>query len=159
MENKIKFALFCTEVYQCGIALSEKELELIFNAAEKLEGFNDKDFEGKKMDQFLEQAKRNVGMIQKRKALVESLTFQLITKKSVDELIHDEESDGGLRDYVMKAKHLASIMADEFMEKDERLEKVVKDGRRVIEVFIDQWKAMKQESTSTDEIIEPEVVE
>lgn len=142
MENKIKFALFCTEVYQCGIALSEKELELIFTAAEKLEGFNDKDFEGKKMDQFLEQAKRNVGMIQKRKALVESLTFQLITKKSVDELIHDEESDGGLRDYVMKAKHLASIMADEFMEKDERLEKVAKDGRRVIEVFIDQWKAM-----------------
>lgn len=155
MENKIKFALFCTEVYQCGIALSEKELELIFTAAEKLEGFNDKDFEGKKMDQFLEQAKRNVGMVQKRKALVESLTFQLITKKSVDELIHEDD----LRDYVMKAKHLASIMADEFMEKDERLEKVAKDGRRVIEVFIDQWKAMKQESTSTDEIIEPEVVE
>lgn len=155
MENKIKFALFCTEVYQCGIALSEKELELIFNAAEKLEGFDDKDFEGKKMDQFIEQAKRNVGMIQKRKALVESLTFQLITKKSVDELIHDYD----LRDYVMKAKHIASIMADEFMEKDERLEKVVKDGRRVIEVFIDQWKAMKQEDTSNDEIIEPEVVE
>lgn len=138
MENKIKFALFCTEVYQCGIALSEKELELIFTAAEKLEGFNDKDFEGKKMDQFLEQAKRNVGMVQKRKALVESLTFQLITKKSVDELIHEDD----LRDYVMKAKHLASIMADEFMEPDERLEKVVEDGRRVIETFIDQWKEM-----------------
>ena len=50
----------------------------------------------------------------------------------------DKKDD--LIEYVGKVKRIASVMAEEFMEPDERLEKVAIEGRRLIEHFIDQWK-------------------
>lgn len=153
-DQKNKFALFCIEVAQAGVALTKQELEIVFNAGLKLEGFTEDDF-SKVSEDYLKQAQQSVVAINKRKQMIEALTFNLLTKETVDELAAKDD----LVEHVMKARHVAAVMVDELMEPDERLEKVVKDGRRVIEVFIDQWKAMKQENSSNDEIIEPEVVE
>ena len=50
----------------------------------------------------------------------------------------DKKDD--LIEYVGKVKRIASVMEEEFMEPDERLEKVAIEGRRLIGHFIDQWK-------------------
>lgn len=62
----------------------------------------------------------------------------------------------------MKAKHIAAAMADELLEPDEKLEKVVTDGRRVIEHFIDQWKnapIQKEEKKEYEPESDAEIVE
>lgn len=149
--NSTRFALFCTEVAQCGIALSMQELETIYMSARKLEGWSDKDFEeAKGVQDYVKTAQKSVAMVNKRRQIVEGLTFQLLTKDaSIDEL--DKRVD--LIEYVGKAKRIASIMADEFMEPDERLDRVAENGRRVIEHFIEQWKKMQMEP-SVEEIKE-----
>ena len=121
LRNNVKFILFCTECLQAGVV--------------KFEGFDDKSFENMKAEQFAPRMNAMLNAMSKRKQIIEGLTFNLLTKKSLDELI-----DSDLVEEVMKAKHVAAVMADELLEPDEKLEKVVKDGRRVIEHFIDQWK-------------------
>ena len=61
----------------------------------------------------------------------------------------------------MKAKHIAAAMADELLEPDEKLEKVVTDGRRVIEHFIDQWKKapIEEEKKEYEPESDAEIVE
>lgn len=152
MENKKKFLLFCIEVMQAGVALTKKEMEIVFQAAEKLEGFTDKDFENLKEEDYVKMTERMFQSLNKRKAFIESCTFNILTRMKLEDMENEDTTE-----LVMKAKYFAAKMADEFLEPDEKLEKVVKDGRRVIEHFIDQWKNMQ--NTSTDEIIEPEVVE
>ena len=136
-DQKNKFALFCIEVAQAGVALTKQELEIVFNAGLKLEGFTEDDL-SKINEDHLKQAQQSVVAINKRKQMIEALTFNLLTKETVDELAAKD----GLVEHVMKARHVAAVIVDELMEPDERLEKVVKDGRRVIETFIDQWKEM-----------------
>lgn len=147
MEEKkddIKFALFCVEVAQAGVALTMEELRTVYLAGQKLEGWSDEDFKRQNggnnaMEDYIKQAKKSTAMINKRRQLVEALTFSLITKDADIESLSKRDD---LIEYVGKAKRIGAIMADEFMEPDEKLEKVTEDGRRVIEHFIDQWKRM-----------------
>lgn len=134
LRNNVKFILFCTECLQAGVVMTPKEYEVAFMAAEKFEGFDD-NFENMKPEQFAPRMNAMLQAMSKRKQIIEGLTFNLLTKKSLGELI-----DSDLVEEVMKAKHIAAAMADELLEPDEKLEKVVTDGRRVIEHFIDQWK-------------------
>lgn len=135
LRNNVKYILFCIECLQAGVVMSPKEYEVAFMAAEKFEGFDDKSFENMKPEQFAPRMNAMLQAMSKRKQIIEGLTFNLLTKKSLGELI-----ESNLVEEVMKAKHVAAVMADELLEPDEKLEKVVKDGRRVIEHFIDQWK-------------------
>lgn len=135
LRNNVKYILFCIECLQAGVVMTPKEYEVAFMAAEKFEGFDDKSFENMKPEQFAPRMNTMLQAMSKRKQIIEGLTFNLLTKKSLDELI-----DSDLVEEVMKAKHVAAVMADELLEPDEKLEKVVTDGRRVIEHFIDQWK-------------------
>jgi hypothetical protein len=136
LRNNVKFILFCIECLQAGVIMTPKEYEVAFMAAEKFEGFDDKSFENMKPEQFAPRMNAMLQAMSKRKQIIEGLTFNLLTKKSLGELI-----ESNLVEEVMKAKHIAAAMADELLEPDEKLEKVVTDGRRVIEHFIDQWKA------------------
>lgn len=137
LRNNVKFILFCTECLQAGVVMTPKEYEVAFMAAEKFEGFDDKAFENMKAEQFAPRMNAMLQAMSKRKQIIEGLTFNLLTKRNLDELADNEN----LVEEVMKAKHVAAAMADEMLEPDEKLEKVVEDGRRVIEHFIDQWKA------------------
>lgn len=136
LRNNVKYILFCIECLQAGVVMTPKEYEVAFMAAEKFEGFDDKSFENMKPEQFAPRMNAMLQAMSKRKQIIEGLTFNLLTKKSLDELANNEN----LVEEVMKAKHIAAAMADELLEPDEKLEKVVTDGRRVIEHFIDQWK-------------------
>lgn len=141
MENQMKKALFGLELMQAGVLLTNQEMDIIFAAAEKLEGFTDEDFKNQQqsLQKYLDMAKRGLGAMTKRRQLTESLAFNLLMKDStVDEL--DKRDD--LIEYVGKCKRIAGMLADEFMEPDERMEKVVKDGRTLIKEFIDQWKVL-----------------
>jgi hypothetical protein len=142
LRNNVKFILFCIECLQAGVIMTPKEYEVAFMAAEKFEGFDDKSFENMKAEQFAPKMNAMLNAMSKRKQIIEGLTFNLLTKRNLDELANNEN----LVEEVMKAKHIAAAMADELLEPDEKLEKVVTDGRRVIEHFIDQWK-----KTSTQE--------
>lgn len=135
MENKKKFLLFCINVMQAGVIMTKKEMEIAFQAAEKLEGFTDKDFENLKEEDYVKMTERMFQSLNKRKAFIESCTFNMLTRMKLEDMENEDTTE-----LVMKAKHFAAKMADEFLEPDEKLEKVVKDGRRVIEHFIDQWK-------------------
>lgn len=135
LRNNVKFILFCTECLQAGVVMAPKEYEVAFMAAEKFEGFDGKSFENMKPEQFAPRMNAMLNAMSKRKQIIEGLAFNLLTKKSLGELIGSD-----LVEEVMKAKHVAAVMADELLEPDEKLEKVVTDGRRVIEHFIDQWK-------------------
>lgn len=135
--NDVRFSLFCLEVTQAGIALNMQELRTIYQAARKLEGWSEEDFQNaQSVNDYVQQAQKAVSSVNKYKQVVEAIAFNIITKKSVDEL--DKKDD--LIEYVGKVKRIASVMAEEFMEPDERLEKVAIEGRRMIEHFIDQWK-------------------
>lgn len=135
--NDVRFSLFCLEVAQAGIALNMQELRTIYQAARKLEGWSEEDFQNaQSVNDYVQQAQKAVSSVNKYKNAVEAIAFNIITKKSVDEL--DKKDD--LIEYVGKVKRIASVMAEEFMEPDERLEKVAIEGRRLIEHFIDQWK-------------------
>lgn len=135
--NDVRFSLFCLEVAQAGIALNMQELRTIYQAARKLEGWSEEDFQNaQSVNDYVQQAQKAVSSVNKYKNVVEAIAFNIITKKSVDEL--DKKDD--LIEYVGKVKRIASVMAEEFMEPDERLEKVAIEGRRLIEHFIDQWK-------------------
>lgn len=135
--NDVRFSLFCLEVAQAGIALNMQELRTIYQAARKLEGWSEEDFQNaQSVNDYVQQAQKAVSSVNKYKQVVEAIAFNIITKKSVDEL--DKKED--LIEYVGKVKRIASVMAEEFMEPDERLEKVAIEGRRLIEHFIDQWK-------------------
>ena len=135
--NDVRFPLFCLEVAQAGIALNMQELRTIYQAARKLEGWSEEDFQNaQSVSDYVQQAQKAVSSVNKYKQVVEAIAFKIITKKSVDEL--DKKDD--LIEYVGKVKRIASVMAEEFMEPDERLEKVAIEGRRLIEHFIDQWK-------------------
>lgn len=136
LRNNVKFILFCTECLQAGVVMTPKEYEIAFMAAEKFEGFDNKAFENMKPEQFAPRMNAMLQAMSKRKQIIEGLTFNLLTKRNLDELANNEN----LVEEVMKAKHVAAVMADEMLEPDEKLEKVVEDGRRVIEHFIDQWK-------------------
>jgi hypothetical protein len=160
LRNNVKFILFCTECLQAGVVMTPKEYEVAFMAAEKFEGFDDKSFENMKPERF---APRMNAMLQamlqamsKRKQIIEGLTFNLLTKKSLGELI-----ESNLVEEVMKAKNIAAAMADELLEPDEKLEKVVTDGRRVIEHFIDQWKKapIEEEKKEYEPESDAEIVE
>ncbi|MFR7592569.1 MAG: hypothetical protein ACLUVC_14095 [Longibaculum sp.] len=114
-----------------------QELRTIYQAARKLEGWSEEDFQNaQSVNDYVQQAQKAVSSVNKYKNVVEAIAFNIITKKSVDEL--DKKDD--LIEYVGKVKRIASVMAEEFMEPDERLEKVAIEGRRLIEHFIDQWK-------------------
>ena len=114
-----------------------QELRTIYQAARKLEGWSEEDFQNaQSVNDYVQQAQKAVSSVNKYKQVVEAIAFNIITKKSVDEL--DKKED--LIEYVGKVKRIASVMAEEFMEPDERLEKVAIEGRRLIEHFIDQWK-------------------
>lgn len=153
LRNNVKFILFCTECLQAGVIMTPKEYEVAFMAAEKFEGFDDKSFENVK--QFALKMNAMLNAMSKRKQIIEGLTFNLLTKKSLGELI-----DSNLVEEVMKAKHVAAVMADELLEPDEKLEKVVTDGRRVIEHFIDQWKnAPMEEKKEYEPESDAEIVE
>lgn len=135
--NDVRFSLFCLEAAQAGIALNMQELRTIYQAARKLEGWSEEDFQNaQSVNDYVQQAQKAVSSVNKYKNVVEAIAFNIITKKSVDEL--DKKDD--LIEYVGKVKRIASVMAEEFMEPDERLEKVAIEGRRLIEHFIDQWK-------------------
>lgn len=135
LRNNVKYILFCTECLQAGVVMTPKEYEVAFLAASKFEGFDDKSFENMKPEQFVPRMNAMLNAMSKRKQIIEGLTFNLLTEKSLGELI-----ESNLVEEVMKAKHIAAAIADELLEPDEKLEKVVTDGRRVIEHFIDQWK-------------------
>lgn len=140
--NDVRFSLFCLEVAQAGIALNAQELKTIYQAARKLEGWTEEDFQNAKAaEDYIKMAQKAVASVNKYKQVSESIAFNIITRTPIDVL--DKKED--LIEYVGKAKRVAGIMAEEFMEPDERLEKVTVEGRRVIEHFIDQWKKMPPE--------------
>lgn len=135
LRNNVKFILFCTECLQAGVVMTPKEYEAAFMAAEKLEGFDDRSFENMRPEQFAPRMNAMLNAMSKRKQIIGGLTFSLLAKKGLGEL-----TESNLVEEVMKARHVAAVMADELLEPDEKLEKVVTDGRRVIEHFMDQWK-------------------
>jgi len=136
LRNNVKFILFCTECLQAGVVMTPKEYEVAFMAAEKFGGFDDRSFESMSPGHFAPRMNAMLQAMSKRKQIIEGLTFSLLAKRNLDELADNEN----LVEEVMKAKHVAAAMADEMLEPDEKLERVVTDGRRVIEHFIDQWK-------------------
>lgn len=150
LRNNVKFVLFCTECLQAGVVMAPKEYEAAFMAAEKFEGFDSKSFGNMKPEQFAPRMNAMLQAMSKRKQIIEGLTFSLLAKRNLDELANNEN----LVEEVMKAKHVAAAMADGMLEPDERLEKVVEDGRRVIEHFIDQWKDAPKEEEKKE--YEPE---
>lgn len=150
LRNNVKYILFCIECLQAGVVMTPKEYEVAFMAAEKFEGFDSKAFENMKPEQFAPRMNAMLQAMSKRKQIIEGLTFNLLTKRNLDELANNEN----LVEEVMKAKHVAAAMADEMLEPDEKLEKVVEDGRRVIEHFIDQWKSTPKEEEKKE--YEPE---
>lgn len=154
LRNNVKFILFCTECLQAGVVMTLKEYEVAFMAAEKFKEFDDKSFENMKSEQFAPRMNAMLQSISKRKQIIEGLTFNLLTKKSLGELI-----ESNLVEEVMKAKHIAAVMADELLEPDEKLEKVVTDGRRVIEHFIDQWKDALSRKKEYEPESDAEIVE
>ena len=158
LKNDVKFIMFCIECLQAGVVMAPKEYEVAFLAASKFEGFDEKSFENLKPEQMAPRMNAMLNAMSKRKQIIEGLTFNLLTKRSLDELANNEN----LVEEVMKAKHIAAAMADEMLEPDEKLEKVVTDGRRVIEHFIDQWKAapiQKEEKKEYEPESDAEIVE
>lgn len=142
--NETKKALFGLELMQAGVLLTSQEMDIVFNAAEKLEGFTDEDFrnQSQALQQYIQASKRGLAAMTKRRQIVESLSFNLLMKNStVDELSKRED----LIEYVGKCKRIASMLADEFMEPDEKLEKVAEEGRRLIKNWIDEWKVFHKE--------------
>lgn len=157
LRNNVKYILFCIECLQAGVVMTPKEYEAAFMAAEKFGGFDDRSFENMKPEQFAPRMNAMLQAMSKRKQIIEGLTFSLLTKKSPGEL-----TESNLVEEVMKARHMAAAMADELLEPDEKLEKVVTDGRRVIEHFIDQWKAapiQKEEKKEYEPESDAEIVE
>lgn len=138
--EQLRFSLFCIEVAQAGIALNTQDLQTVYNAARKLEGFSDEDFErqGNVASDYIEQAKKSITSVSKYKQVADAIAFNTIVKQSINDL--DKKED--LIEYVGKVKRLAAIMAEEFLEPDEKLEKVAEDGRRLIVHFIEQWKKL-----------------
>ena len=158
LKNDVKFIMFCIECLQAGLVMAPKEYEVAFLAASKFEGFDEKSFENLKTEQMAPRMNAMLNAMAKRKQIIEGLTFNLLTKRSLDELANNEN----LVEEVMKAKHIAAAMADEMLEPDEKLEKVVTDGRRVIEHFIDKWKAapiQKEEKKEYEPESDAEIVE
>lgn len=146
--NKTKFAIFCIECMQAGVVLTPREFETVYGAFAKIEGFTDEDFKDVQTDTFLKQMNQMMAVMFKRKQVQEGIMFNLITRDKIDDLAAKDD----LVEYVMKAKHIATVMADEFLEPDEKMEKVIEDGRRLIEHFIDQWKnAPKKEYKEEEE--------
>ena len=57
--NDVRFSLFCLEVAQAGIALNMQELRTIYQAARKLEGWSEEDFQNaQSVNDYVQQAQK-----------------------------------------------------------------------------------------------------